>query len=63
MPCIVATLEIEDENVGTLITLFRPIIMSCGIDIVLRNILHVHIECGNIMYNNVSPTKHCYGLE
>ena len=46
-----------------IITLFRPITMFCGTDNILHNNLHIHIECGNIPRNIVSPNDRYYGFK
>ena len=35
----------------------------CRTNNFLHNIPHIQSECGNILQNIVSPTKHCYGSE
>jgi hypothetical protein len=37
--------------------------MLCKIDYIMQNILHVQLECGNILHNIVGPAEHCYGYE
>ena len=34
--------------------------MFSEIDSNLHNIPHIHIECGDILWSIVNPTKHCY---
>ena len=60
------------------ITLFKSITMFCGTDNIPRTIPHYQLICreyfveycqshvlnvGNILWNHVSTTKHCYGSE
>lgn len=37
------------ERAFSTITLLRPIVLLCGIDSVLWNILHIHVELGDIL--------------
>ena len=45
------------------ITLFKSIIMLCGIDNILRYSSHLVWIIGNILWNILSPSEHCYGSE